>query len=146
MQEIHLFTIGFAHKNAQEFFETLKKAGVKRVIDIRLNNTSQLAGFTKKDDLQYFLKAICNIDYTHELMFAPTKEIFDEYKIKGDWETLTSRFNALIRERKIEKLFSESELDHSCLLCSESSADKCHRRLVAEYLQSNWGNIRIIHL
>ena len=73
---MRLFTIGFTKKSAEGFFTNLSKAGVKRVIDIRLNNMSQLAGFTKRDDLRYFLRTICNIDYIHLPELAPNKGDF----------------------------------------------------------------------
>ena len=106
-KQINLFTIGFTQKSAKQFFDTLKKAGIKTVIDTRLNNISQLAGFTKKTDLEYFLKTIDNIDYVHLLDLAPTKDILDDYKKKkGDWETYEQKFLQLIAERQIEKKVS----------------------------------------
>jgi uncharacterized protein (DUF488 family) len=102
--QINLFTIGFTQKNAQNFFEILKKSGTKRVIDTRLNNVSQLAGFTKKTDLEYFLKTIGDIDYVHILDLAPTKDILDEYKKKKcDWTVYENKFLQLVANRKIEK-------------------------------------------
>ena len=147
MREIRLFTIGFTKKTAETFFIKLSKAGVKRVIDIRLNNVSQLAGFAKRDDLRYFLKTICNIDYIHKPDFAPTKDILEVYKKnKGDWSVYEKRFLVLLAERKPEENISRDMLDGGCLLCSEDKSDNCHRRLVAEYLSEKWGNIEIIHL
>ena len=144
---IDLFTIGFTKKTAQKFFDPLKKAGVKRVIDTRLNNVSQLAGFTKKSDLQYFLKTIADIDYVHLLDLAPTKDILDEYKKKkGDWATYEQKFVQLIANRQIEKKVSPEQIDNACLLCSEAKPHHCHRRLVAEYLNNKWENINICHL
>ncbi|MEH2092226.1 hypothetical protein CDG77_02625 [Nostoc sp. 'Peltigera membranacea cyanobiont' 213] len=144
---INLFTIGFTQKTAQKFFETLVKSGVKRVIDTRLNNVSQLAGFTKKSDLEYFLQKIGNIEYTHIIELAPTKEILDEYKKnKGDWAVYEQKFLRLIAEREIEKKFKPEILDGGCLLCSEAKPHQCHRRLVAEYLNGKWGNVKICHL
>ena len=147
INQINLFTIGFTKKSAQKFFESLSKAGVKRVIDTRLNNVSQLAGFTKKTDLEYFLKTIGNIDYVHILDLAPTQEILDEYKKKkGDWTTYEKKFLQLIDNRKIEKKVSPDMIDGACLLCSEAKPHQCHRRLVAEYLNGKWGNVSICHL
>jgi uncharacterized protein (DUF488 family) len=144
---INLFTIGFTQKTAQKFFETLVKSGVKRVIDTRLNNVSQLAGFTKKSDLEYFLQKIGNIEYTHIIELAPTKDILDEYKKnKGDWAVYEQKFLRLIAEREIEKKFNPEILDGGCLLCSEAKPHQCHRRLVAEYLNGKWGNVKICHL
>ncbi len=146
-KSIDLFTIGFTQKTAQKFFETLKKAGVKRVIDTRLNNVSQLAGFAKKSDLQYFLKTIADMDYIHLLDLAPTKEILDEYKKKkGDWATYEQKFLQLIANRQIEQKVSPEQMDNACLLCSEAKPHRCHRRLVAEYLNQKWDNLNICHL
>lgn len=142
-----MFTIGFTQKSAQKFFETLKKAGVKRVIDTRLNNVSQLAGFAKRADLEYFLKTIDDIDYVHILDLAPTKDILDEYKKqKGDWSIYEQKFLKLMADRQIERKVSPDLADGACLLCSEAKPHNCHRRLVAEYLNKKWGNIRIQHL
>lgn len=145
--QIDLFTIGFTKKNAEHFFETLLKAGVRQVIDTRLNNVSQLAGFTKRADLEYFLQKIGNIGYIHILDLAPTKEILDNYKKNGiDWETYEKKFLQLMTERKIEQKISPEILDCGCLLCSEPTPHHCHRRLVAEYLNEKWGNVKIRHL
>ncbi|MDY6898601.1 MAG: DUF488 domain-containing protein [Cyanobacteriota bacterium] len=146
-KSINLYTIGFTKKTAQQFFETLVNSGVKRVIDTRLNNVSQLAGFAKRKDLEYFLKSIGNIEYVHILDMAPTKDILDEYKKnKGDWETYEQKFLRLIRDRKIEKQVSQEFLSDSCLLCSEAKPHHCHRRLVAEYLSDKLDDISINHL
>lgn len=143
----NLFTIGFTKKSAKQFFETLKKAGVRRIIDTRLNNVSQLAGFTKRSDLEYFLWQIGNIEYVHIVELAPTKEILDAYKKQGgDWETYEKQFLQLLTERKIEQQFSPEILDGGCLLCSEPTPHHCHRRLVAEYLSQKLGTIKIHHL
>jgi len=147
MNKVRLFTIGFTKKSAEAFFEKLSRAGVKRVIDIRLNNVSQLAGFAKRDDLRYFLKTICNIDYLYLPDLAPTKDIMDEYKKnKGDWSVYEDRFLGLLSERKAEHCISRKLLDGGCLLCSEDKPDNCHRRLVAEYLSEKLGNIDITHI
>jgi uncharacterized protein (DUF488 family) len=144
---IKLFTIGFTHKTAEAFFSTLIGAGVKRIIDIRLNNTSQLAGFAKKDDLRYFLKAIGDIDYIHIPDFAPTQQILDGYKKKkGDWTRYEHDFRMLMEERKPEVHVTKDLLDRGCLLCSEATPDHCHRRLVAERLRDKIGNTEICHI
>ena len=144
---VDLFTIGFTQKTAQKFFDTLVKSGVKRVIDTRLNNVSQLAGFTKKTDLEYFLKKIGNIEYIHIIELAPTKDILDEYKKnKGDWSVYEQKFLHLMTEREIEKKVRPELLDGGCLLCSEAKPHYCHSRLVAEYLSTKWGNVKICHL
>lgn len=144
---INLSTIGFTKKTAQEFFELLKQAKVKRIIDTRLNNVSQLAGFAKRNDLQYFLKELANIDYIHLLDLAPTQEILDDYKKKkGEWSIYAEKFRELMIKREIEKKLERDLLQNSCLLCSEAKPHHCHRRLVAEYLRDCWGNINILHL
>lgn len=145
---MEIYTIGFAGKSAAEFFGHLKNAGIRRLIDIRLNNTSQLAGFTKADNLPYFLKELCNIDYVHEPLLAPTKEIFDAYKKDGiEWPEFERRYRELLVERQVEVVLDRSLFaSRVVLLCSESTADQCHRRLAAEYLREKWGDIQIIHL
>jgi uncharacterized protein (DUF488 family) len=146
-QPIKLYTIGFTQKTAQKFFETLLNAGVTRIIDTRLNNISQLAGFSKRNDLEYFLEKIGGIKYTHILDMAPTKDILDAYKKNnGDWETYEKEFLQLMSQRKIEKKISLDLLTGGCLLCSEAKPHHCHRRLVAEYLCEKMGNINICHL
>jgi uncharacterized protein (DUF488 family) len=147
MRAIRIYTIGCTQTSAEEFFGKLIKGGVRRIVDVRLNNTSQLAGFAKKDDLKYFLKAIGNIDYVHMSVLAPSEEILIEYKKKkGDWPTYEKKFLALMEERRIEDVFNSGELDRTCLLCSEHLPKHCHRRLVAEYLKNKWGNAEIEHL
>ncbi|MFM8305621.1 MAG: DUF488 family protein [Microcystis aeruginosa] len=144
---INLFTIGFTQKTAQKFFDDLQKAGVKRVIDTRLNNVSPLAGFSKKADLEYFLKVIGGIDYVHVLDLAPTQDILDEYKKKKvDWTIYEQKFRQLISSRSIETKVSPDVINNACLLCSEAKPHNCHRRLVAEYLKDKWGNVNICHL
>ncbi|MGA1984413.1 MAG: DUF488 domain-containing protein [Acidobacteriaceae bacterium] len=145
---MNIYSIGFTQRSAEDFFSTLKAAGIRRLIDIRLNNTSQLAAFAKKDDLAYFLKAICGIKYEHAPLLAPTQEILDAYKkSKGDWAVWERDFNALIRERKIEKKLDRAEFEQpTVLLCSERTPEHCHRRLVLEYLQKKWGDVSIVHL
>ncbi len=145
---MEIYTIGFAKKSAEAFFGALRKAGIKRLIDIRLSNTSQLAGFTKKDDLKFFLKELCDAEYIHEPLLAPTLEILNSYKKKKiSWQEYEQRFLELMAERKIEEKIDRSLFNGpTVLLCSEPKADRCHRRLVLEYLQNNWGNLRIIHL
>ena len=142
-----VFTIGFTKKSAETFFERLKNARVKRLVDIRLNNISQLAGFTKRDDLRYFTKAICHIDYVHVPELAPTQEILDAYKKQnGDWDLYERQFLDLIKKRHIEETTSRELLDGGCLLCSEEKPQHCHRRLVAEYLKEKWGDIEVEHI
>ena len=144
---MRVLTIGFTKKSAERFFGLLKKNGVKRVIDVRLNNVSQLAGFAKRDDLAYFLDQICHIDYQHLPSLAPTKVILDEYKKKGGcWEDYERRFLELMKERKIEERLKPELLADSCLLCSEDKPHHCHRRLVLKYLNNHWDGVEIQHL
>ena len=140
-------TIGFTKKSAYRFFDLLRQSGTKRIVDVRLNNASQLAGFAKKDDLAYFLSEICGMEYVHLPALAPTKEILDDYKKrKGDWKTYEDRFITLMRERRIEETILKEIVADGCLLCSEDKPHHCHRRLVAEYLKQHWGNVEIAHL
>ncbi len=147
---VRLFTIGFAETAASDFFMRLREAGVKRVVDVRLNNTSQLAGFTKRDDLSFFLREVGGIDYVHVPELAPTSEIFEAFKKhKGSWSVFEQEFNALMAKRAIEKVVTRQMMDMGCLLCSEKKAHKCHRRLVAEYLEKKWGRsggVKTVHL
>jgi uncharacterized protein (DUF488 family) len=144
---IVITTIGFTQKSAERFFTALQQAGVKRVVDVRLNNSSQLAGFSKMDDLRFFLRAIGGIDYVHVPELAPTQELLDAYKKeKGSWSDYERRFLDLMASRHIEDKVPRDLVDGSCLLCSEHKPHHCHRRLVAEYLTSHWGNVQTTHL
>ena len=125
----------------------LREAGVKRLLDVRLKNNSQLAGFAKRDDLEYFLRTICGIEYEHLDQLAPTKEILDVYqKHGGAWEVYAAEFLELMSKRSIETQISPELFDGACLLCSEHLPDLCHRRLVLEYLDQHWDGIAISHL
>lgn len=142
-----LFTIGFTKKSARDFFGMLHKSGAKRIVDVRLNNVSQLAGFAKKKDLIYFLEKIGGLKYVHAPELAPTQEILDAYKKnKGEWKIYEKKFLSLMKERKIEDTLSKEIISDGCLLCSEHEPHYCHRRLVAEYLKRHWGGIDIVHL
>ncbi|MCK9356294.1 MAG: DUF488 domain-containing protein [Dehalococcoidia bacterium] len=142
-----LYTIGFGQKSARRFFSLLAEAGVRRVVDIRLNNVSQLAGFTKRDDLAFFLERIGGMEYEHRPELAPTKDILDSYKKKRiDWQEYENRFRQLMMERSPETFLSPDTMNHACLLCSEPKPDRCHRRLVAEYCRSYWPQLTIRHL
>jgi uncharacterized protein (DUF488 family) len=144
---IRLFTIGFTKKTAEEFFTKLETSGVKRLVDIRLNNISQLAGFPKRDDLRFFLKRIVHIEYVHEPLLAPTQDLLDAFKKeKGPWSDYESKFLSLMAQRHIETTISPSLLHQSCMLCSEDTPEHCHRRLVAEYLKARWPNVTITHI
>lgn len=147
MKTLTLFTIGFTRKSAKSFFTLLRKAGVKRIIDIRLNASSQLAGFAKRKDLRFFLRVICDIDYVAVPDLAPTKDILESYRSDASgWEEYERRYLALLEERKAELLLSRKMLKSGCLLCSEHEPDRCHRRLAAEYLLEKSGGIHIVHL
>ena len=142
-----IFTIGFTKKSANRFFELLRTSGARRVVDVRLNNVSQLAGFAKRDDLAYFLAEICGMDYVHLPVLAPTRQMLDDFKKKGgDWSTYESRFLDLMRVRRVEQTVARETVADGCLLCSEDTPEHCHRRLVAEYLERHWGGIDITHL
>ena len=146
-EPIKLFTIGFTKKNARAFFTKLRDAGVSRVLDVRLNNSSQLAGFAKKVDLQYFLDAIAGIGYEHLPDLAPTQDILTSFKKdKGDWAIYEEQFLRLMQARKIEDAPRRDLFHQGCLLCSEDKPHHCHRRLVAEYLAEKWGGVEIVHL
>ena len=144
---VKVFTIGYAGKNARDFFTILKQANISKVIDVRLYNTSQLAGFTKKQDIEYFLETIAGASYIHLPIMAPTKQLLNDYK-KGliSWQQYETQFKTIIARRQIEKHITPQDMDMACFLCSEAKADNCHRRLVAEYLAGLWSNISIIHL
>lgn len=142
------YTIGFTKKKAAEFFSLIADNNISRVVDVRLNNFSQLSGFAKKDDLKYFLERLCNADYVHVEDLAPTKELLDSYKKKKiSWEAYADKFQDLIAQRHIERSLDKSLLDKGCLLCSEHEPHYCHRRLVVEYLNQHWnGELEVVHL
>jgi uncharacterized protein (DUF488 family) len=142
-----IYTIGFTKRSAEDFFETLRRRGIKRVVDVRLRNTSTLAGFTKKDDLRYLLRKVLRTDYVHEPALAPTKEILKAYKQTKDWENYERDFVRLLRERGLPSWLNAEALDvPSVLLCSEPDPAQCHRRLVAEYLAKRLGGVKVVHL
>ncbi len=145
---MEVFTIGFTKKTAEQFFGLLRRSGIRRLVDVRLNNVSQLAGFAKRDDLRFFLQEICGAEYIHEPLLAPTQEMLDALKKnKGGWEDYEREFLALIAGRKIEERLERSLFAvPAVLLCSEPTPQQCHRRLVVEYLQKKWGDLHITHL
>ncbi len=145
---MEIYTIGFTQTTAEHFFGRLKAAGVRRLLDVRLNNSSQLAGFAKARDLPYFLRELVGASYQHDPRLAPTADLLDDYKKrKGDWSLYERDFMELMAEREIERVISPSEFELStALLCSEATAERCHRRLVCEYLAQYWPNVRPIHL
>ena len=144
-----LYTIGFTQKSAKEFFDLIKRNEIELLIDIRLNNVSQLAGFAKGKDLEYFLNEICSCKYVHDDLFAPTKELLDNYRAKKiSWDKYEEIFSNIINVRNLadrfKKLYTKSE--KVCLLCTEPTAKQCHRKLVAEYLKDNMEGVEIIHI
>jgi uncharacterized protein (DUF488 family) len=145
---LEIYTIGFTKKNASTFFGALKQAGIVRLIDVRLSNSSQLAGFTKRDDLSYFLREICGAAYLHEPLLAPTEEILKQYQQKQmAWDEYEQRFRALLAERQVQDKIERGWFaSPAVLLCSEPTAEKCHRRLVAEYLKQKWADVEIRHI
>lgn len=145
---MEIYTVGFTQKSAAEFFDLLRSSGVRRLVDVRLNNVSQLAGFTKRDDLRFFLRELAGIEYVHEPRLAPTKELLDDYKKKRiSWDQYAERFLGLMAHRRIEAEIDPQEFAApTVLLCSEATAENCHRRLVVEYLQQHWPEIEARHL
>jgi|SRR5437588_3691327 len=145
---MEIYSIGFTQKTAERFFGLIRSHGIRRLLDVRLNNISQLAGFAKRDDLAFFLREICGGDYIHEPMLAPTQEMLDAYKkTKGGWEEYAGRFLSLMAERRIEDRLDRALFDlPTVLLCSEPTAEHCHRRLILNYLDEKWGGVNAVHL
>ena len=145
---MEILTLGFTKKNAASFFGILRAARITRLVDIRLKNVSGFSGFTKRDDLAFFLREICGADYVHQLMLAPTQDLLDDYqKHRIPWSEYERRFVSLLAERQIEDRIPQSLFDgRVVLLCAEPTADRCHRRLVAEYLRDHWGEVEVTHL
>jgi uncharacterized protein (DUF488 family) len=145
---VEIYTIGFTKKSAAEFFETLKRAGIRRLIDIRLKNSAQLAGFTKRDDLAYFLREICDADYRHEPLLAPTPEMLERYrKRRASWDEYERQFLRLMEQRRIDEILDPALFAiPTVLLCSEPTAERCHRRLVVEFLRARWKDVQPVHL
>ncbi|MFI0144722.1 DUF488 family protein [Streptomyces globisporus] len=142
-----IYTIGFTKKPAKKFFSTLLAAGVENLIDIRLNNVSQLSGFAKRDDLAYFLDEICGMPYVHRTDLAPTQSMLEDYKKKRtDWAAYEARFLELMEQRDISHALPQELVSNSVLLCSEDKPHRCHRRLVAEYLALRWESVTVEHL
>lgn len=145
---MEIYTIGFTQTTAEQFFGRLKDSAVRRVVDVRLNNSSQLAGFAKARDLPYFLDRLVGAAYEHEPQLAPTQELLDDFKKrKGEWSVYERGFMELMEQRQIEQTLSPEDFaTPTALLCSEATAEHCHRRLVCEYLGWNWPDVRAIHL
>lgn len=145
---MEIYTIGFTQTTAERFFGRLAEAGVKRLLDVRLNNSSQLAGFAKAKDLPFFLRELIAADYQHDPRLAPTPDLLDTYKKhRGDWPTYEAEFLRLMAVRKIESALAPEDFETpTALLCSEATVEHCHRRLVCEYLSEHWPDVRAIHL
>jgi uncharacterized protein (DUF488 family) len=144
---IKLYTIGFTGKPAEKFFNLLRNSDVKKIVDTRVNNISQLSGFAKGQDLKFFAKEIGNISYEHNIDFAPTKELLSRYRNKKiNWPEYEVEYLNLLDMRKIAQKTDIEKLHENCLLCSEHTPEKCHRRLLAEYLKHVKTDIEIIHL
>lgn len=144
---IKLYTIGFTNKSAQKFFELLTENEVSKIVDTRINNTSQLSGFAKGKDLAYFAKKVGEIDYIHKIDFAPTRELLEKYRKNTiTWNEYEIEYLNLLDIRKIGHHININEFHQNCLLCSEHTPEKCHRRLLAEYLKYRFNDIEIHHL
>ena len=144
---MRLFTVGFTRKSAECFFTLLAAAGVRRILDVRLNTRSQLSGFAKTPDLAYFLRELAGIDYATVPDLAPTAELLDPYKKRGGaWAEYAPAYRALIESRRVGETLPRDLFDGGCLLCSEHSHRECHRRVAAEYLAEAWGGVEVIHL
>ena len=145
---MEIYTIGFTQKSAEQFFGILNDNDIQRLLDVRISNNSQLAGFTKKSDLEYFLRELCGAEYVHEPKLAPTQELLKDYRDKRvTWSDYEVIFNNLMAERAIDQFLSPEFFEtRTVLLCSEATADQCHRRLIAEYLRDRWDDVHIVHL
>lgn len=144
---MEVYSIGFTKHTAEDFFTTLERANVRRLIDVRLNNVSQLSGFSKRDDLRYFLKRIAGIEYSHELALAPTADLLNAYKKKEiSWHSYAEQYLALLDDRSIERQLDAHFFEDAVLLCSEHKPERCHRRLALEYLGSAWSGMHVVHL
>src|SRR5689334_1655441 len=145
---MQLYTIGFTKKSAERFFGLLRGSGVQRLVDIRLHPGGQLAGFAKSDDLAYFLRELAGCSYTHMPQLAPTEDLLKSYRKDHKWPRYVERFEALMDERDVPQTLDRAlfEQERCCLLCSEATPEKCHRRLVAERIAAHWPGVEIVHL
>ena len=144
---MQVFSIGFTRTSAEHFFGRLKEAGVHRILDVRLSNTSQLAGFAKRDDLEYFAHSLAGIDYVESPLLAPDAALREAWRGgKLQWPDFASRYRTLLAERQVEQRLDPALLEGGCLLCSEATPEHCHRRLAVEYLQGHWPKLRVLHL
>jgi uncharacterized protein (DUF488 family) len=145
---VEIYTIGFTQTSAEHFFDRLEQAQIKRLLDVRLKNVSQLAGFAKVQDLPYFLERLAGITYQHEPLLAPSEDLLAAYRKRIlTWENYECGFLALMAERQIETVLEQADFDvRTVLLCSEATAECCHRRLLGEYLAEHWNDLRMEHL
>lgn len=142
-----IYTIGFSNKPARTFFQLLRSSRATSLVDVRLNPLIDISGFAQGDNLAYFLNTLCALRYVHEPLLAPTKDMLDDYMTPGgSWDLYEQRFLNLMRERHVETRVSPDVIDDAVLLCSEEKPDRCHRRLVAEYLSSHWSNGQVRHI
>lgn len=146
---ITIYTIGYTQKSAEKFFNLLKRNNITKLIDIRISNSSQLAGFAKGKDLPFFLKKICDISYVHKTDLAPTKQLLDMWHCKKvTWSQYEEIYINILVQRSIIEKYKIDAFDKSCLLCSEATPEQCHRRLLAEFLKKNNSGkeVKIVHL
>lgn len=145
---IHLYTIGFTEKSAEQFFGLLRERAITVVVDTRLKPDSQLSAFAKQRDLPFFLRTINNCDYLHHDLMPPTEDLLKAYRSDKDWSAYSSGYRRLLQERDLIHQLDRAWWadNHACLLCSEHKPDTCHRILVAEYLAQHWSNVEITHL
>jgi len=145
---MEIYTIGFTKKSAREFFESLRRHGIERLVDVRINNTSQLAAFAKRDDLEYFLDELLGAEYVHEPLLAPTKELLKAYRDgEVSWGSYEREFMNLMAIRRIDEVIPKELFGkRTVLLCSEATPQRCHRRLVVEYLDRAWQGVEALHL
>ncbi len=145
---MEVYTIGFAGKTAQAFFGRLRSLGIKRLVDVRLNNTPQMAGFTKRQDLAFFLMEICGAEYVHEKSLAPTHDLLKGFRSGAiGWDEYERRYLELLEERRVGERLSRGLFEGpAVLLCSEPTPERCHRRLALEYLDRRWGGLEIVHI
>jgi uncharacterized protein (DUF488 family) len=143
-----IYTLGYKGKSLKTFIAQLRDAGIDAVIDVRLRNTSHLAGYTKRDDLAFLLQEGFGVAYEHHPELAPTPEILDAYRDDQDWMAYESRFLPLLQERVAQEIGREilGRYRALCLLCAEPSAEQCHRRLVAEHWATHLNGLTIVHL
>jgi uncharacterized protein (DUF488 family) len=145
---VEIYSIGFTKRSAEEFFGALEAAGIQRLMDVRLNSRSQLAGFTKGADLAFFLKRILGTSYVQEPSLAPTQEMLSAYRRQEiAWSVYETEYLRLIETRDVERHLDRASFEvRTVLLCSEREPTRCHRRLAAEYLAARWDDMEIRHL